>query len=770
MDAEKRNVGILTFNRALNYGAVLQAYAMKTVCEKIGYNAHVVNYWPTPEVPNKSVKRLKTRITAKKIKHTAKTAASAVYMQKKIAAFLEFRKHWLSESEECISARQIEALGYDAYIIGSDQIWNYNITGGRLNPIYFGGFAVNAQKVIYAGSAHDTPFPLDFEKRFTSMLLKTSAEISIREQKLADYVEKLTGIKHPVVLDPTLLAGRDLLDQLTQGQPVETEPYILIYQIDKNPYSDISVKTLESAFRCKTYTMTLPRIGSIHGRRGTASPEEFLTLLKNAKMVITNSFHGIALSLLYEKQFFVYEHSGVMTRIDSLLDLVGLEDRKVRLVSDIDISKTIDYDSVNQRLVAARHYSLNYLKGALNGISFAQEGVQNKQTKLSEMRQRTKSECSGCTACAHACPVNAISMRADKEGFLYPIIDENVCIHCGLCDSFCGFLPKQNSSEYFEESYAYGVKHKNDAIRNTSRSGAAFIALSDQILQKGGVVYGAAFTDHFQVEHIRAVDAEERDRMKNAKYVQSNLGNTYKNAELDLSEGKYVLYSGTPCQISGLLAYLKVKNTDTTRLYTCDLVCHGTPSPEIWSKYVYHIEKKYKSRILDASFRDKSFGWASHCESFVLENGKKIVSRDYTDMFYSHIMFRPSCHNCCFANTKRVADITLGDFWGIEKHSPSFNDNRGVSLVLVNTPKGKALFENAENEFEIIRCKLEKCMQPTLVKPSSASVLRDDFWKDYLNMNFSSLLKKYTKPAGKPAQIKRELKQVLYHLHIRKHP
>ena len=133
-------------------------------------------------------------------------------------------------------------------------------------------------------------------------------------------------------------------------------------------------------------------------------------------------------------------------------------------------------------------------------------------------------------------------------------------------------------------------------------------------------------------------------------------------------------------------------------------------------------------------------------------------------------MFRPSCHNCCFANTKRVADITLGDFWGIEKHSPSFNDNRGVSLVLVNTPKGKALFENAENEFEIIRCKLEKCMQPTLVKPSSASVLRDDFWKDYLNMNFSSLLKKYTKPAGKPAQIKRELKQALYHLHIRKHP
>ena len=560
------------------------------------------------------------------------------------------------------------------------------------------------------------------------------------------------------------------MDKLTEGIPANKESYILIYQIDTNPASDISVKTLEKRFGCKVYTMTVPRIGSMHGRKGTASPEEFLSLLKGAEMIVTNSFHGIALSLLFEKQFFVYEHAGVMTRIDNLLDMVALDDRKVRLVKDIQPEKTIDYSAVNEKLEKLRESSYTYLKDALAGKKPDVQNKEQERYQIPPMAERQKKDCSGCTACAQACPVQAISMNKDEEGFLYPVISEEKCIHCGLCDRLCGFVPKEKKTGDLDESLAYGVKHKDEQTRLTSRSGAAFIALSDLILQKGGAVYGAAFADHFEVEHIRAQSADERNRMKNAKYVQSTLNNTYAMVNSDLADGRHVLFSGTPCQVSGLLAYLSSKKTDQSKLITCDLVCHGVPSPAIWHDYVSYTENRYKNKIIKADFRDKEFGWDSHCESFVLENGKKIASRDYTDLFYAHLMFRPSCHSCYFASPQRISDITLADFWGIEKNDAEFNDNKGVSLVLINTEKGKELFAQAEADLDLISCRLENCIQPTLVKPSVPSVRRNDFWADYQKLEFGRLLRKYTTPQRADRRIKRDIKKALYYLHLRRHP
>lgn len=769
---KKKTIGILTFHSACNYGASFQTYALKTVCEELGYEVHIVDY--AGGVKDSKPAPVGEFMASANKKQGAirlcRNALSYVGDTRRWSAFARFRKQYFSESVPCKTAQDVAALGYDIYISGSDQIWNYKITNGTFDPVYFGDFSASTRQVVYAASAHDTPFPLDMELRFRNMLLKTDAPIGIREQKLADYAEKLTGIRYPVVVDPVLLAGREIMDRIPTVVP-EGKPYILLYQIDASPASDISVKTLEKRFGCLVYTMTVPRVGSIHGRRGEAGPEEFLALLKNARFLVTNSFHGIALSLLFEKDFFVYENGGVMSRIDSLLAAVGLHDRKVKMAADVDPDHTIDFAPVRAHLDVLRAGSMDFLRRALNGEKITvPTGCSAGETLPLPMNRRQKKDCSGCSACADVCPVGAIRMSTDSEGFLYPVTDEAVCIRCGKCDKVCGFRPVETQAAGFELPLAFGIKHKNDNTRQTSRSGAAFVAFSDIILNQGGSVYGAAMADDFMVAHIRATTAGERDRMKTAKYVQSDVTGIYPLVAADLRSGMPVLFSGTPCQVAGLHAMLESGHVDSTRLVCCDLVCHGVPSPMVWKDYLAYIEKHH-GRILEANFRDKSFGWDSHCESFVIEGkSKKVVSRDYTDLFYDHIMFRPSCHHCQFANVYRPGDLTLADFWGIEKNDPSFDDNRGVSLVLVSSAKGMELLEQAKENLNWFECDVVNCIQPTLVKPSAPSPRRDQFWKDYKNEPFAILLKKYSTPIRMVSRIKRQCKQILYLIGVRSHP
>lgn len=768
-----KKVGIITFHQAINYGAVLQAYALKEVCDELGYEAHIVNYAANDSVEKPRpihqflVSSNKKAATFKLVRNLMSYSGD----QKRWRLFYQFRKKFLAESVLCTCKEEIIQLGYDIYIAGSDQIWNYKITENRFDPVFFAEMNTNAEQVIYAASSQDTPFPLDMELKFKAMLGEMPPAVGIREKKLADYVCKLTGVQYPVVLDPTLLAGRKILEKIPETD-IPKKPYILIYQIDSNPASDISVKTLEKRFKCDVYTMTVPRLGSIHGRKGVAGPEKFLSLLKGAEFLVTNSFHGIAISLLFEKQFYVYENGGVMTRIDGLLSQMGLLGRKIKMSKDIDRQDIIDYSQINVHLERLRIVSRQFLINALEGNITKKEPANLCLKKpILPMAKREKKDCCGCSVCADVCPVNAIEMRSDEEGFLYPHINESSCIHCGKCDQVCGFVPVEKRKEPFTLPKAYGVKHLDDNVRESSRSGAAFIAFSDIFLEQGGVVYGAVMQNDFSVCHVRATNSTERDKMKKAKYVQSNTTGIYPQVGADLRSGYSVLFSGTPCQVAGLQAYLKGMKIDDSKLCCCDLVCHGVPSPAIWHDYISYIQKRYGQRILKAEFRDKEFGWDSHCESFVLENSsKKVVSRNYTDLFYDHIMFRPSCYNCQFANVYRPGDLTLADFWGIEKIDASFNDNRGVSLVLVSTEKGEKIFEQAQKNFIWFECNIENCIQPTLVKPSSMSSRRDEFWKDYKEMEFSSFLKKYAKPLTLSLQLKKNIKNLMYHVGLRKHP
>lgn len=768
-----KRVGILTFHQANNYGAALQAFALKSYCETLGYESHIINYKSLGHADEVTPFKDFMKESNKKrafIKFV-RSLMSLPGDQKRAASFQDFRHKYLEESIQCDTIKDIVDLEYDVYIAGSDQIWNYQITSMKFDPVFFLQFHTKAIRIIYAASSQDTPFPLDWELKFKKILEKTDAIISVREKKLADYVSSVTGHIFPTVADPTILAGKEILDEVPTYKKIKT-PYILIYQIDSNPYSDVSVKNLEKRFKCPVFTMTVPRLGSIHGRKGTMGPEGFMGLLKNAEFLVTNSFHGIALSLLYEKQFFVYENGGVMSRIDGLLKQVGLIDRKIKLVRDIDLNNKINYAKVTPIVRTIQEQARNFLREALKGNSVqAVIDAPSLENRKIPVKDRQKEQCCGCSACADVCPVKAISMKADEEGFLYPIINENKCINCKLCDNVCGFEKVKKRSEPYELPFAYGVKYKVQSERESSRSGAAFIGISNIVLENNGIVYGAVMQKDFTVKHMRAENVKQRDEMKKAKYVQSTMSGICTSVERDLKDNKLVLFSGTPCQVAGIKSYLSLKKIPDDKFYSCDLVCHGVPSPLIWGKYVKFIAQKYHTQIVEANFRDKEFGWDSHCETFTLaDRNKKIVSRNYTDMFYDHIMFRPACHVCPFANVQRPGDITLADFWGIEKHDRTFDDNRGVSLVLVNSPAGKKLFDEAAPQFEYFVCDVQDCLQPTLIKPSAPSPRREEFWKDLRRMPFDKFIKKYTTPISLQGKVKKCIKEILYAVGVRNHP
>lgn len=355
-----------------------------------------------------------------------------------------------------------------------------------------------------------------------------------------------------------------------------------------------------------------------------------------------------------------------------------------------------------------------------------------------------KSVCCGCSACASICAHKAITMKPDGMGFLYPEVDESKCADCGLCNQVCAFNSTYDKSQNLVSPDVYAVRHKDMDEIETSRSGAVFIALSDWILEHGGIVYGAGYEGHFSVVHKRAVSKEERNEFKGSKYVQSDLKDTFLQVKKDLKQGYKVMFSGTPCQTSGLLSYLRTLKQDISQLYVVDLVCHGVPAPYVWRDYLRYVEKKYHTKITSVNFRDKSqIGWTAHKESFNLGN-KYVCTSTYTDLFYKHIMFRHSCGVCPFTNLKRPSDLTIADFWGWEKVDESINrDDKGVSLLLVNTEKGRSLFSEIESYVNFLRTDIRYCMQPNLEHPSIINLLRERFEKDFTSKGFVYCGKKY---------------------------
>lgn len=307
----------------------------------------------------------------------------------------------------------------------------------------------------------------------------------------------------------------------------------------------------------------------------------------------------------------------------------------------------------------------------------------------------------------------------------------------------------------------YGIKHKSEEIRAASRSGGFFTAVSDIILENHGAVYGCALNEQFLAEHRRAATKEERDLFRGSKYVQSDMNDVPVQVEKDLKNGVTVLFSGVPCQVHGLLNYLKLKKVDTDNLLTVEILCHGAPSPRIWTDF---LNNKFDfDKITDVDFRDKkNFGWRDHIET-VNVDGKEISSKQYTGLFYSHVILRESCFNCYYKKADRVSDITIGDFWRIENNDKEYDDDKGVSLVKINTEKGNKYFELCRDRLTIREYPFATCIQPALNHNYKEPSNRKQFWDEYNGDNILQLAEKYTRPP-KPAfkdRIKSLLKRIV---------
>lgn len=357
---------------------------------------------------------------------------------------------------------------------------------------------------------------------------------------------------------------------------------------------------------------------------------------------------------------------------------------------------------------------------------------------------KKKEDCCGCRTCEKVCPKQAITMVEDECGFLYPEIDESKCVNCGLCLKRCVFQKGYKKRKKYNPYYAYGARHKKDFIYNRSRSGGVFVALSTWIINNGGVVYGAGYDEekgYFKVRHKRAETKKERNEFCGSKYVQSDLGDTFSQIKKDLEDGRKVLFSGTGCQVGALYSFLHKKYSE---LYTIDIICHGVPSPRIWSDYLHMKEEEYQRKVKYVNFRNKEkHGWKEHRELIVVGK-KEIDSRVFTNLFYKELISRPSCYQCVYANQNRVGDITIADFWGHEDAIPGkWDDDKGVSLVLVNNPRGMQLWDGAKGKVDWVECTGYPFRHSNLVHPTEKREQYEEFWEDYKAHGFVYCAEKY---------------------------
>ena len=363
------------------------------------------------------------------------------------------------------------------------------------------------------------------------------------------------------------------------------------------------------------------------------------------------------------------------------------------------------------------------------------------------MIARVGKECCGCGACANICPKHCIRMTENHEGFLYPQMQEENCVNCGTCEKVCPVLQEASAQDSGKQARA--VMNRDQDVLMKSSSGGLFSALADEIIARGGCVFGAAFTADFgRVHHRMAENIEDLCALRGSKYMQSDLEDCYPAVREQLNQGRWVLFTGTPCQIAGLKGFL---GRNHERLICADVICHGAPSSLLWRSYLKHIQKKLGGRVSAVCFRDKTDGWKKYGIKITAEDGRTYrcaMGQDpYLRMFLKNVCLRESCYHCKVKENGFFSDITMGDLWGVEQILPETECDLGVSFALVHTEKGKHLFEQAGRGLNVLPIDYEQALMhnPLLTGSVRRPDARDDFFSDLETLSWSKLERRYAK-------------------------
>ena len=752
-----KKVGIVSCYFKNNYGSMLQAYATKKILDNNNIPNETINidnnidfkkgkrkYYASQLFNFKFIKSkfgmMKLKLDKKIVKDLGKNISI------RDSKYKEFRKEF-NLSISCPDYKSLSEMAdakYSDVIVGSDQLWlPVNVVSDyyTLNWV-----SDNINKISYATSFGISKIPDKYTDEYKKFLSRINY-LSVREESGKKICDEY-GISSKVVCDPTILLTKEEWEQEAVQERIIPDKYILCYFLGSNiehrkfaeklkEKTGYKIVSLNHADEYVKYSDTFADITPYD-----IGPREWINLIKNAEYVCTDSFHGTVFSLLFNKTFFDfrrYSESNKMStnsRIDSLLDLAGVDKNRILTGNeDVDtvIKYKINYSKVNKNIDKIRQESKEWL---LNSITYKTEETKDKFVKIEE-----KDLCCGCTACYSVCPKNAIKMVRDNEGFLYPEVDKEKCVNCGMCKKVCPILNKAKLNEFKPRAYLF--QNSNEEIRKDSTSGGIFTAIGEFTIKNNGIVYGAFFDDNFVVNHISVESTDELSKFRKSKYVQSNQNNCFKEIKQYLDNGKLVCYSGTPCQVGGLRAYLR---KDYENLILVDIMCHSVPSPLVFEKYKRYILKKMNAnKILNINFRDKNkYGYKYSMMTIETDNGiysQGIDTDPYLRAFFSDVSVRPSCYNCHFKTMKRVSDLTIWDCFNINEIDKSFDDDKGTTRVLVQSEKGQKLLENLDN----VRLKeLDINIATKKVKEMTNSVNYNSKRKEFFeNINADNVFEKY---------------------------
>lgn len=709
------NVGILTFHGVDNYGAVLQAWSTTHWLQQHGVRPEIIDYRPYEVYKRYRVfQAYGYRNNPRRLLADGLKAWKTVKRQ---ANFKRFRQENLPVSDKVFySFDELKEIGsaYDSYLCGSDQIWNPKLTRG-FDPSFFLRFVQDgAKKIAFAPSVAIKGLS---EAQIAAIAEYTADfhALSIREQETIDVLQPYCAEKIYQISDPVFLSEASDFDALARYGNSK-KPFVFLYVIGAAKDNAGIIRAAEALAKRENCRLVYIIDGNsrsvrIHGKNlFGCNPKRFLGAIKNAKYVVSNSFHATAFSVLFQKQFYAFLKPNTGSRVQGLLSEFGLEDRICRSGADLEKKvELIDYTPVPAKLARIRQNSEAYLLSALDiqpSASFPRYDEESAQREAA---------------------YQALKQDVDAKRGKYLI-----------------------------------ARHRNEGVRQASRSGGVFTAVSDAILDAGGVVYGCRMEGTARAVHARAETKQERDAFRGSKYIQSEMRDCFAQVKADLQAGRKALFSGTGCQVAGLKAFLQ--NTDRSNLYTLDIVCHGVPSPYVWEAYLKWIENRRLRKVSAVDFRDKRFGWRSHYETVYL--GRQRYSAPYFRiLFYKHYILRPSCYVCPFASLDRSGDITIGDAWGIQRTASRFNDDRGCSLVFLNSERGRELFDSVADTIDAEEIDINNFIQPNLKQPSFRPQDREQFWEAFQQGGFPAVCRKYVNLSGK--NLLKERLRMLYRRTVR---
>ncbi len=704
---------------AINYGVYLQAYAMQKKVEDFGYDAEIIHYVKRTESVASSGKKSKIKralmhpIQTKKIIEN-KIMKSGSNFAGRSFDFSKFASAEFNLTRLCNNMSDAKEIGekYDACVCGSDQIWNPVHTD--CNPYYFLQFVPAEKRIAYAPSVACEEIPEKYLENFKEYISSFSS-ISVRESSGAELVEKITGRKCENTVDPTLLYDKEFWNKFALPERLVDEPYIFCYFLGGTDIHKKAIEKIEKEIGKKIiFSPFDSEINNLKkGEKIYANIEEFLTLVRDADFVLTDSFHGVAFSVNFRKSFVAVKRkdtdAGKHTRINDFLSKIGLADR---ILTDENLD-TFNFSEINYE--ESEKVLQNWIKSSEDYFRKSLEKVLNKdeKTEKKNISVLPPKSCYGCTACANACPKNAIEMKADELGYLYAEVDEEKCINCGLCLKKCEVV-KENVSRHNDFETDCFIAWMRDAEKlKKSSSGGMFYALAEKMIEDGGYVAGAVYTDDYKgVKTIVSNDIEDVKRMRGSKYFQSDKGNVFAQTKELLEKGEKVFFSASPCECGALDAFLGKKYEN---LLTMSYICHGPSAPKVLEKYIDEIEKEKQSKVTFFTTRYKKDG--KHLPLYLkadFENGdeklEEYAPSDIARIFMSGCAMRNSCLNCKFKSLPPFSDIYVGDVGG--KYYPVDSINpKGASCVFVSSEKGKKALEEIRDRLYVTDADVDKMIQ-----------------------------------------------------------